>query len=857
MTDVLQSYNDLVALRYRVYNGIFLTLGLDGIHQTGIMLPLFTEACHKGLQQGSNPEEIINDFFSSHGHHKDERLAMLFRFVQYIERQIVLIDGLEDASYNQIHNVGGAGSYRRLVEGQKTIDQDLKSLKDLFENFRIRIILTAHPTQFYPGEVLSIINDLITSINQNNLSQIKILLEQLGRTPFFKKTKPTPFDEAVSLIWYLENVLYHSIPSLYEEIYASLGDEAESIIGDSAIIKLGFWPGGDRDGNPFVNADTTLRVADRLQKSLYRCYYRDIRLLRRRLTFRDIVPKITQLEEDLKKIAFTDSPPNNSTTQELKSQLRAIENILIKKYNSLFLKEVKAFRHKITIFKSHFASLDIRQDSRIIGSAMEQVFNAYPSLVPEGFHDMDDKEQISALFSLKGEIDYARFNDPIVKDTLEVFTTIKHIQQRNGNEGSYRYIISNCRSVLNMAQVFALATLSGWKEHKYLDIIPLFETIDDLELAGTIMSELYDNKDYRKHLHFRHEKQVIMLGFSDGTKDGSYLTANWSIFKAKEMITGISRENGIRAVFFDGRGGPPARGGGETHKFYASLGPEIESTQIQLTIQGQTISANFGTLQSSRYNLEQLLTAGITNHLTSEGQSQLSESQRKILDQLSADSYDAYKMFKSDPQFLLYLQDVSPLIYYAKANIGSRPSRRGGNKELRMEDLRAIPFVGAWSQLKQNIPAFYGLGTALQKLEERGSLNDAQQLYSQSLFFRTLIENSMQSLCKTHFDLTQYLAKDKEYGKFWSRMYEEYQTTKKYILEISGQKELLDSQPSNRQSIQLREDTILPLLVIQQYALIMLRKMKSKEISGTGKEDYEKLVIRTLYGNINASRNSV
>ena len=223
-------------------------------------------------------------------------------------------------------------------------------------------------------------------------------------------------------------------------------------------------------------------------------------------------------------------------------------------------------------------------------------------------------------------------------------------------------------------QTFAMLNLSGFGDVLPVDVIPLFETVDDLQNAASVMRTLYSNTAYRNHVRQRKDKQTIMLGFSDGTKDGGYLMANWSIFKAKEELTAISREFGIEVIFFDGRGGPPARGGGKTHQFYASLGPTIEDKEIQLTIQGQTISSNFGTISSSQFNLEQLLSSGIKNEVFQKDQ--LSDAHRVIMNDIANTSYETYVAFKNHEKFLPYLEKMSTLQYYAKTNIGSRPSKR-------------------------------------------------------------------------------------------------------------------------------------------------------------------------------------
>ncbi|MGB1735665.1 MAG: phosphoenolpyruvate carboxylase, partial [Schleiferiaceae bacterium] len=371
--------------------------------------------------------------------------------------------------------------------------------------------------------------------------------------------------------------------------------------------------------------------------------------------------------------------------------------------------------------------------------------------------------------------------------------------------------------------------------------------------AGASMNTLYSEANYRAHLTQRGNKQTIMLGFSDGTKDGGYMSANWNIYRAKENLTRISKQHDIDVLFFDGRGGPPARGGGNTHNFYASLGSQIASSEIQLTVQGQTISSNFGTPESAQFNMEQLITAGLENILLTDETKTLEPQERQLLEELSDISLKYYTELKEHPLFTEFLEEMSPLKYYGMANIGSRPSKRGKAKKLELDDLRAIPFVGAWSQLKMNIPGFYGLGKAFQDLSEAGRLHEVQSLYRKSKFFRTLIENSMQSMCKTFFPLTSYMADDAKFGAFWGVLNDEFERTEKFVLKVSGQPELLSNNPGIKASIALRENIVLPLLVIQQYALITLRE---QNLSDEVRAKYEKMVVRSLYGNINASRNS-
>jgi len=346
-----------------------------------------------------------------------------------------------------------------------------------------------------------------------------------------------------------------------------------------------------------------------------------------------------------------------------------------------------------------------------------------------------------------------------------------------------------------------------------------------------------------------------MLGFSDGTKDGGYLMANWSIYNAKVQLTEISRQYGIDVVFFDGRGGPPARGGGKTHKFYSSLGHKIANREIQLTIQGQTVSSNFGTVDAAQFNIEQLLHAGISNDLFSDKNVTLSAKEEALISELAEASFEAYSALKNHPYFLEYLSHVSPLRFYAETNIGSRPSKRGGGR-LSLKDLRAIPFVGAWSQLKQNVTGYFGVGTALKKLDAAGRWIEVKDLYDQSPFFRTLCDNCEMAMKKCFFPLTAYIADHAVYGEIWRQIHDEYELTKMYLTKLNGKAELMASYPVEQLSVQMRERIVLPLLTIQQYAISKVREMDEQLVQTPMRSVYEKLAMRCSFGIINAGRNS-
>lgn len=855
---MLKNYSQAVSVRYHIYNSLFLNLPYSGIYRTGTLLPLLYQYSEDGFSSEKDPKTIVKKFFRDliPKATRQEQIHLLFNFIQYAERQVVLFDSIEDAAFEDVNDMTGKGTLSALLL-RASAEDVMDELKKKLDDFSIRVVLTAHPTQFYPGNVLAIINDLEQAIRQRNLENINLLLQQLGKTAFLNRQKPTPFDEAVSLCWFLENVFYNVIPNLLIKFMEGLSMKP-SEWKNFNLIKIGFWPGGDRDGNPFVTHDITIRVAKRLRETLFKCYNRDMRALRRRLTFKGVDSIIQEVDRKIYEMAFDQEKGEPyKTPEDLLKDLEKARNVLIEAHNGLFLNLLDAFIIKVKIFGFYFASMDIRQDSRkhayVWDSMIKQLEKKNKLL--NNFDKLSEEKQVEVLLKLNFKPASLKFEDPFIIELLDSFEVIEEIQNMSGEEGCHRYVISNCQSALDVIRVFQLGNLILCKDEKLpLDIVPLFETIEDLANAPKVMDALYQIPAYREHLKRRGNKQTIMLGFSDGTKDGGYLRANWSIFRAKEELTRITREHGFLAVFFDGRGGPPARGGGNTHDFYASLGDTIEDKEVQITIQGQTISSNFGKPASCTFNLEQLLSAGIENDVFRNKMNQLTPKDKELLEKLAQAGHEAYLDLKKHPKFVPYLEKITPLSYFGETNIGSRPVKRSQSEGLKFEDLRAIPFVGSWAQMKQNIPGFYGVGSALKKLKAQGKMRDLQKLFRQSLFFQTLLSNSMMSLTKSFFPATTYLSKDKEFGAFWRKMNAEFKLSQAMILEVAGLSELMENNPLNRDSVKLRERIVLPLITIQQYALQQLRAGEPGDKQF--EKDYQKLVVRCMFGIINAARNS-
>jgi phosphoenolpyruvate carboxylase len=684
-------------------------------------------------------------------------------------------------------------------------------------------------------------------IPKNDINGIDSLLQQLGKTPFINEIKPTPLEEAQSIIFFLRHVYYQVIGEIHEKLNSVFQAHQHTF---HPVLELGFWPGGDRDGNPFVTADITKKVTVELRSNILKCYYNDFKEIRRRLTFKGIMPLLAQINNRLYTNMY--GLKDDLTLKELLLSLYEVRELLISKNNSLFLDILDRFIQQVKLFGLHFASLDIRQDSSIHESVMEQINQKY-GISKKHYADWSHEEKLHFLTEKEILINEDDFEDALTKDTFRSVKAIQEIQAKNGEKACHRYIISNSTSIFSVLEVLALFRFCGYQDSEVnVDVLPLFETIEGLDHSQATMASLYNLPFYKKHLAHRKNQQTIMLGFSDGTKDGGYVKANWEIYQAKEKLTRISKKNQIEVMFFDGRGGPPARGGGKTHQFYASQGPTIANNEIQITIQGQTITSMYGSRPQAMYNFEQLLSAGIINDVFHDDKSIIDKRERNLIEELAEEGVKKYFELKNHPLFVPYLENRSPLKYYGLTNIGSRPSKRSSGKKLLLSDLRAIPFVGSWSQLKQNVPGYFGFGTALQKVIDEGRLEDLKALYESSLYFKTLMQNSMMALTKTYFPLTYYMKNDTEYGDFWKILFDEYNLTVKTMLIVSEQSELMETEKLGKLSIDYREHIVLPLLTIQQYALQKIEVTEDEKLRLV----YEKMVTRSLFGNINASRNS-
>ncbi|MEX0360622.1 MAG: phosphoenolpyruvate carboxylase, partial [Allomuricauda sp.] len=492
----LEEFRKSVTNKFNVYNSLFLSLPYRDIENVGMLIPLLLDQCQLGLRAGKQPQEILETFFTNFMDIKDERerLDFMFKIIQYVERQVVLYDSVEDSAFPKLQEYTNSLSvkdYFELVNQTKNWDKIAKNLS----SFSARFVLTAHPTQFYTPAVLDIIAELRKLIHKDKIDDIDLTLQQLGLTSLVNSKKPTPLDEAKNIIYILRNTYYDAIGELFEYIKSNIRDED---FANYNIIKLGFWPGGDRDGNPFVTADITRKVADELRLTLMKCYYNELKALRKKLTFKSIQEDLLTLSGRLYKAMF--DARSIISYPEIMERLDAIREKLEANHHGLYLKELDRFINKVHIFKTHFATLDIRQDHSKHYVTVETILKQQGA-IKESLDELSQEELVHWLLEKDLKLDPSDYEEDIVRDTLTNIGQLKEIQLSNGEEGCNRYIISNSEDIYSVFFVFGLFRWCGWKtEEITFDIIPLFETMKGMEASEEVMQTFFDTPIYRAHL---------------------------------------------------------------------------------------------------------------------------------------------------------------------------------------------------------------------------------------------------------------------------------------------------------------------------------------------------------------------
>ena len=788
-----------------------------------------------------------------------------------------------------------------------------EDVQALLRDALVMPVFTAHPTEAQRRAMLTKLQalanilyemdtrDLLPDEEAHLIQRIREIIVALWQTNETRPRPPTVMDEVRNGLYYFETVLFDLIPRIYEDLQAALADMYPDAAFDiPAFLRFGSWMGGDRDGNPYVTTDVTeetLRAQKALALKLYRRevaeLYNELTMSQKRIgvsqalldsipedaaRFPDEAPEILDRFADepyRQKLVFMHrrimaaqretehawtegyhEPGAYHHPEEFLADLRLIdESLRAHKGEILANGRLARLIRQVQVFGFHLATLDIRQHSGRHEETLAEIFKRYA--LADDYAALDENTKVALL---EREINSPRpltaqlTFSPDTNETVRVFRLIRRAHDLLGPRAIQSYIISMTTSVSDLLEVLLLAkdaNLFG-----QIDIVPLFETIEDLHNAPRIMSALFENSVYRQHLAARGSRQQIMIGYSDSNKDGGYLTANWELFKAQRALAQTCDRYNIQLTLFHGRGGTIGRGGGNAVRAILAQPPESVRGRFRVTEQGEVISHRYGNPHLAHRHLHQIMYAV----LLSSGRRPHPERENvwsNALDEMAAIAFRTYRALVERPEFLRYFHEATPIDHITRLNIGSRPAKRRQTQGI--SDLRAIPWVFAWTQSRVNLPGWYGLGTALETWVEQGDEEERiallSEMYRQWPFFRTVIDNAQMSLRKADMTIAAIyatLTDDATRTAVFDPIREEHARTERMILRITGYSDLLENEPWLQQSIRLRNPYVDPMNYIQVALIRRLRETPPPENSA----ELEDIVLLAVNGIAAGLRNT-
>lgn len=771
----------------------------------------------------------------------------------------------------------GLQEIRRALGQQYTEDQ----LQTLLRQLEIQPVLTAHPTEARRRTVSDHLQRIAelhqrwessapTEYHRRQLeAAILEVLEILWLTEQTRALRATVEEEVDRVIFFFEKSILPVIPLFYRRLEEATGS---SEIHPS-LLTFGSWVGGDRDGNPAVTPQISLHTADLHREVILHHYSLALARLKDQLSHSERLRPVSaeiveEIEEQIMYGVFLEESPERIEPREVyrryldllelrmektrQRQIDGFENPQQFLHHLLLLREslnkggaprsaqglLKDLIYQVQTFGFHLATLDFRDHSRKLTLAVEQVF-AFTSRPWKG----PARKQRQRL---QEELDrFPKLGHPEgeLGEVLNQFRAIRRIQDQHGEQACNRYIISMTHRSLDLWKAIYLASSAGLVQRSpqgwtsRLDFVPLFETIRDLRHCTRLLEEWFSDSIYRQLLHSRKDVQEIMLGYSDSNKDGGYLAANWELYRAQRMIVETAARHHVKIRFFHGKGGPIDRGGALSYETILAEPSSAAGGRMRITEQGEVISAKYSNPVIALRNLEQLCSAVIqAAWLTRQEPQGLPESWKEAIAQLSQESLEAYQgLVWQDADFPSFFFQATPIDVIEHLTLGSRPAKRPSGKGLR--DLRAIPWVFAWTQSRYILAAWYGLGRAVEAFcqgSSRSSLKLLQNMYREWPFFRTLLDNAQMSLAKADLYIAREyaeLVENRDLGKrIFTRIDEEYQRSCQVVLQITGQKALLDNAPVLQESIRLRNPYVDPLNFLQVRYLREWRENRSAEL---------------------------
>ena len=764
---------------------------------------------------------------------------------------------------------------------------DAAEMQTMLDGMAITPVFTAHPTESKRRtvrQILANISELIHKFDSSDnyecdRDRIKELIHDhivlLWQSDETRDRRPTVMDEVRNTgLYFFETVLFELVPRIYEELETALADAwPDHDFNVPPLLRYGSWIGGDRDGNPYVTTDVTEEALRAHKATIVVRYLYEVDamygLLSPSLTRADFSqPFLDHLAECMDRVPtgeketfarFSQEPyrqmmiwifrrlkatqkQNESPWNEIHVEDGAYEHYetseefladLLLVRDSLNENKGERLAHgrfqrlirAVEVFGFHLATLDVRQHADFHRQATAEVFTRNKTV--ENYVELDEAEKIRVLteeiesprpWTGGSKASAAELSDESAQ-TLKLFRKIGQAHQMLGQASMQTYIISMTEGVSNLLEVLLMTHDAGLAGQ--LDIVPLFETVADLKAAPKIMADLFQNPVYANHLKQRGGRQQIMIGYSDSNKDGGYLRANWMLFTAQRNLAETCLKHGIVMTLFHGRGGSLGRGGGPANRAILAQPPESVKGRIRITEQGEVVSSRYSDPEIAHRHLEQLVHAVLCSNGKRPHFEQI-DRWSSTMDDVSAAAHAKYRLLVEDSHFLEYFQAASPIDLIGQMNIGSRPAHRRATRSL--NDLRAIPWVFAWTQSRAGVPSWFGVGSGFeawlgQSADKRAKrMKELQEMYQQWPFFRTVIGNVHLGLGRADMAISKCYAQltgEQAGKKIHDQIHAEYDLSKKIILEITCHENLLDTEPWLQKSIRVRNPYVDPMNLIQ------------------------------------------
>jgi phosphoenolpyruvate carboxylase len=755
-------------------------------------------------------------------------------------------------------------------------------IRSLLNRIRVRLVMTAHPSEAKRKEVMIKLRQVAQMIETSDGKQLlpreqHLLetalaeeIEELWQTRPTRASRPTVIDEVDFGVYFITSVIMDVALDLFDDLRMTLEryypDEDWSDL--PPFLQYASWIGGDRDGNPNVTADVTFETMRTLRNAARQLYLTEIAYLREHLTQSlDEISVSHALLERVQGMQFPErahdevyrqfmglvweklSEDGYATSDDLLADLLLVEDSLRQNRGEFVARgTLSRLIQKVRLFGLHLVPLDIREDARLYVAALDELFRAYGQC--DDYANLAEAEKQALLtHEINNRRPFFPVEPQFTETTNRIIATWRMIakaQRRYGKVVIDSVIASMSTAPSDILMMLLLAHEVGVQND--VDVVPLFETIDDLEAAPQVMEDLFSNSEYRKHLAVRGMHQQIMLGYSDSNKDGGYLASNWSLYAAQHALAEVCAKHGVELELFHGRGGSIGRGGGPANRAIQSQPPAAFQGRLKITEQGEVIAYRYSNIAIARRHLHQVMHAVLLS-LGMPVKPEVPAEWREAMSTLSHLGATEYRRFVYEtPGFIDYWQQATPINELARMPIGSRPAKRskGG-----FDSIRAIPWMFSWMQSRAIIPSWFGVGTALRTFcrDHEGGLDLLRTMYKDWSFFQTLIENDELDLAKADMGIAGLYASlvDDESLRqsIFSQMQTEHARACEYICQITGQRQLLEHAPVLQVSIDRRNPYVDPLNFIQVELLRRLRALPP------GTSEYEavlNLVMATING---------